>query len=312
MITECCAALSIATTEIVESPSTTTEFTESFTVFTDLAITFESYKSSAKSAGFAEPFSTATELADISATAVFWSVDSSASVTDILCYSSAPYIVMSVKGEERFAARNESNDVVNSNAVVLDKNDSDETHSKVAKVDDDSNKNVKIQSSGRKKNKEEELLAEARAVCGAIDTSSGRSMRKRPEPPTAEDKKKPVARNSSKTSAGKPETKRRQKKEEEEEVSIWFNEKYNSKSESNMKSKPSEAIPEESKEVPAKEVEPAESVASDNEVTEEKENGTKEEATTAEAVNDTAAEEMETPAENPPITVEYTVGDCYK
>ena len=51
-------------------------------------------------------------------------------------------------------------------------------------------------------------------------------------------------------------------------------------------------------------------MASNIEMTEEKENGTKEEATTAETVNDTAAAEVKTSAENPPITVDYAVWDC--
>ena len=74
--TEGCAVLSLASTEIVESPSTSTAFTESSTVLSDVATTVDLPKPSATSASIAESFPTATELAEISATAVFNSFNS--------------------------------------------------------------------------------------------------------------------------------------------------------------------------------------------------------------------------------------------
>ena len=208
--------------------------------------------------------------------------------------------------EKENGTKDESNDVVHNNRVDLGKNNSYETPSQVAKVDAVTNKDVKSRSNGRKKDKKEDILAEARAVCGAIDTSSARSMRMRVKQLKAEKKKELMAQKSSQEATEKPETKWTQK-EEDEEDSNRLNENYDSKRESNKDNQPSEDTTEDSKMEPAKEVDP---VASNIEMTEEKENGTKEEATTVETVNGTAAAEVKTPAENPPITVDYAVWDC--
>lgn len=73
---------------------------------------------------------------------------------------------------------------------------------KKAKIDGDGETVSKRRSStGRKKNREDDMMAEARAMLGEIDTSSGRSLRKRPEKaetPKSEEKKKPVSRRNSK------------------------------------------------------------------------------------------------------------------
>jgi hypothetical protein len=80
--------------------------------------------------------------------------------------------------------------------------------SKKAKIDETGDHEPKRRSAGRpKKNRDEEMMAEAKAMLGELDTSGGRSMRKRPDPPKSEEKKKPVSRRSSKKSLEKSEDK---------------------------------------------------------------------------------------------------------
>jgi len=84
---------------------------------------------------------------------------------------------------------------------------------KKAKVDEAEDGQIKRRSSGRpKKNRDEEMLAEAKKLCGELDTSGGRSMRKRAEPPkSVEKKKEPVSRRASKKSMEKGDEKVKEK-----------------------------------------------------------------------------------------------------
>ncbi|ESO07616.1 hypothetical protein HELRODRAFT_170160 [Helobdella robusta] len=76
--------------------------------------------------------------------------------------------------------------------------------------------NTPGKKSGRKKRSDTDMIAEAKALYGELDTSGGRSLRRRSEPKPVEEKKKPTPRRASKKKDSEKETAEEAKDKPEE------------------------------------------------------------------------------------------------